>query len=576
MRDTPEKIVAHRYEQLLRDLHEQTHQDAVDLFLKALALTYDPHSEYMSKTETDNFNINMRLSLFGIGAVLHSEDGYAKIMELVTGGPAQKDGRLKVGDRITAVAQGDGEFVDAIDMKLDKVVQMIRGAKDTKVRLQVIPAHAVDPSARKIVEIIRDQVALKDSAAKADLIEKTDSKGHAQRLGWITLPSFYADMEHPESKNAKSTTRDVLALLTRLKQEGISGLVIDLRRNGGGSLDEAIRLTNLFVKQGPVVQVKDARGNIQVLRDRNPDVAYDGPLIVLINSLSASASEIFAAALQDYGRAVIVGDTHSFGKGTVQMLLDVSQAGHVLSFGGESAQGEAGSLKLTIQKFYRIAGGSTQLHGVASDVRLPSLYDHEDIGEGALKGPLPYDEVAPADFQKEKRPLFFEELRQRSAARVAADPEFKYVLEDLEKLKQKVAENRLSLNEKVRRDEIAKEKARREARIAEREKRHVADPKIYALTLDNVSKPTLELAKNESKNDTKKSGTASGGDDKSASVAAGNDGDGEADDDAELPEKEAKIDPIRQETLHILADLIDLSHGGNGAAKHPKAVAAKP
>ena len=606
--DTPEKIVAHRYDQLLRNVREQTRQDAINLFLTCLAQTYDPHSEYLSKTESDNFAINMKLSLVGIGAVLHSEDGYAKIIELVTGGPAHKEGRLKVGDRVTAVAQGDAAFVDAIDMKLDKVVQMIRGPKNTKVRLQVIPAHAADPSARKIIEIVRDEVKLKDAAAKAEIIERGDSHGNSRRLGWITLPSFYADMEHADSK---STTKDVLALLTRLKRENIAGLVIDLRRNGGGSLDEALRLTNLFVKRGPVVQVKDANGQIKVLRDRDSNVAYDGPLIVLINSLSASASEIFAAALQDYGRALIVGDHHTFGKGTVQMMLDVSQVGRVMSFGGGDGDGEAGSLKLTIQKFYRIAGGSTQLHGVASDVVLPSLYDREGIGESALKDPLPYDEVPPADFEKvSDHPLFTAQLRERSASRVAADPEFKYIVEDLAKLNQKIAENRLSLNEKVRRDESAKEKTRHEARVAERAKRHIAEPKVYSVTLDNADKPELELAKNDvtkssltdptameeklldpaqavpgkhhgarpGKAATKKATPGHRKDEAKpenktdeAPDAGASPLDDDPDADLDDPEgvdseKGPKIDPGRTETLNILGDLIDFSRSQKTAS----------
>ena len=469
-----------------------------------------------------------------------------------------------------------------------------------------------------MVEIIRDEVKLKDAAAKAEIIEKTDSGGAAQRLGWITLPSFYADMEHADSKGATSTTHDVQVLLNRLKQENIGGLVIDLRRNGGGSLDEAIRLTNLFVKRGPVVQVKDASGKIQVLRDRDANVAYDGPLIVLINRLSASASEIFAAALQDYGRAIIVGDHNSFGKGTVQMLLDVGQVGHVMSFGGNGSFGDAGSLKLTIQKFYRIAGGSTQLHGVASDIILPSLYDHEDLGESALKGPLPYDVVEPADYDKvTDHPLFIEQLRERSAARVAVDPEFKYVMEDLARLKEKIAENRISLNEKARRDEIAKDKARKEMRIAERAKHPAPQPKVYVVTLDNADKPALELAKNDltkadasdpvraieessldpargapgkhreghpakgssrSKNgaqparQTAKSEKK--GDDAAASgeddPAADPDSDGEGEDDAgPAPGKKPKVDPVRNEALNILGDLVEMtrSHATASAVK---------
>jgi len=608
--DTPEKIVAHRYDQLVRNLREQTHNDAIDIFLTCLAQTYDPHSEYMSKTETDNFAINMKLSLVGIGAVLHSEDGYAKIMELVTGGPAHKDGRLKVGDRVTGVAQGNEPFVDTIDMKLDKVVQMIRGAKNTKVRLQVIPAHAADPSVRKIIEIVRDEVKLKDAAAKAEIVEKPDARGNPQRLGWITLPSFYADMD----KGLKSTTKDVSTLLARLKQENINGLVIDLRRNGGGALDEALRLTNLFVKRGPVVQVKDGNGEIKVLRCRDSNVAYDGPLIVLVNRLSASASEIFAAALQDYGRALIVGDHNTFGKGTVQMLLDVGDLGHVISFGGGDK--EAGSLKLTIQKFYRIAGGSTQLHGVASDIVLPSLYDHDDIGESALKWPMPYDEVEPAEFEKvSEHPLFVNALKERSAARVAADPEFKYIEEDLARLKEKIADNRISLNEKVRKEEIAKEKTRKEARIAERAKRHSSEPTVYSITLENVDKPKLELVKNDltkadpndpsaleekfldpskalpgkhheghstksgtkgkksdrsiqkegAKPDSKPEATAAPSDEQNAT---GDGFDSDSDEDLDAPEsgKGARLDPVRSETLNILADLVERSRAQKTAS----------
>ena len=418
--EPPVKILTRRYDQVLRNLHEQTKDDIVNGFLTILAQTYDPHSEYMSKAELDNFTIQMRLSLVGIGAVLHSEDGYAKISELVIGGPAAKNGQLKVGDRVAAVAQGDKNFVDAVDMKLDKVVEMIRGKKDTIVRLQVIPATAADASVRKIIEIKRDEIKLKDQEAKADLIEKTGPDGNPMRVGWIVLPSFYADMEHSGAAGAKSTTKDVLLLINRLKQEGVQGIVMDLRRNGGGSLEESVNLTGLFIKKGPVVQAKDSNGNIHVSKDRDPAIYWDGPLIVCTNRLSASASEIFAAAIQDYNRGVIVGDSSTFGKGTVQTMLEI---GRIMPFLG-SGNNEAGALKLTIQKFYRIAGGSTQLRGVESDVKLPSLFDHAEWGESALKGPLPYDTVDPVSYEKWDHPLFKNELRQRSAARVAADPEF--------------------------------------------------------------------------------------------------------------------------------------------------------
>ena len=542
--DTPVKVLTRRYDQMLRNLHEQNKEDIVKGFLTTLALTYDPHSEYMSKSELDNFQINMRLSLVGIGAVLHSEDGYAKIAELVPGGPAAKDARLKVGDRVTGVAQGDKDFVDSVDMKLDKVVEMIRGKKDTIVRLQVIPASATDPSVRKIIEIKRDEIKLKEQEAKAEIIERTGPDGNPIRLGWIILPSFYADMEHSGAAGAKSTTKDVLALINRLKQEHIQGLVMDLRKNGGGSLEEAVNLTGLFIKRGPVVQAKDSNGNIHVSKDRDPSIAWDGPLIVCCNRLSASASEIFAAALQDYNRAVIVGDTSTFGKGTVQTMLEI---GRIMPFLG-SGNNEAGALKLTIQKFYRIAGGSTQHKGVESDVKLPSLFDRPEIGESALKGPLPYDTVPPVDFDKWDHPLFKNDLRQRSAARVAADPEFRYITEDLDEVKKRLADNKVSLNQKVRLAEIDQDKAKRDKRTAAREKIKQPDAKTYVITLDNVAKPDLQLVTFE-KPDKK---TADG-------AAPATPADEDAAEDDESTNRTERFDPIKIETLNILNDLIDLS-----------------
>lgn len=553
---TPKEVIERRYSQILRFMREETADDAVDKFLSCLAQTYDPHSEYMNAEEVANFAITMRLSLVGIGAVLQSDDGYAKITELVIGGPAQKEGSLQVGDRISGVAQGDKDFVDVIDMKLDKVVKMIRGNKSTKVRLQVSPAEASDPSARKIVEIVRDEVKLKDKEAKAELIEKPDAKGHTQRLGWITLPSFYADMENSGKKDATSTTADISTLLTRLKKEGISGLVIDLRNNGGGSLEEAVNFTNLFVKRGPVVQVKNTNGHIEVQRSANPAVAYDGPLIVLTNTLSASASEIVAGALQDYGRAVVVGDRHTFGKGTVQTILNI---GRVIPFLGGS-DGDAGALKLTIQKFYRVAGGSTQLRGVASDIVLPSIFDQDEIGEKALKGPLPYDVVESAKFEKSNTPLFINQLKERSTTRVAVDPEFKNVNENLTRLEKKIEENKISLNEKARRDEIAKDKARRKALLAARAKRKAPETKDYAITLDSVNKPELELVKYDASKD--KDGAKVK---KNVAEKSPLDLDDEEDEESKGP----KVDPVRTETLNILTDLIDLSKKQITAATAP-------
>src|SRR6188508_1624948 len=480
------QLVSRRYERLDKNVHEQDKDEQMKLYLDALAQAYDPHSEYLSKADMKNFSINMGLSLVGIGAMLRSEDGYAKIESLVPGGPAQTDGRLKVGDRISAVAQGPSEFVDVREMRLDKVVEMIRGKKGTRVRLLVIPSDAADPSHRKNVDLVRDEIKLKDQEARADIILRKDENGDPIKLGWLTLPSFYADMD----KRQKSTTKDVLVLLKRLKKENIAGLVVDLRRNGGGSLEEAISLTGLFLKSGPVVQTKGSNGNIVVSSDPDPSVAYAGPLVVLTSRQSASASEIFAAALQDYGRALIVGDKSTFGKGTVQTILPIGRFASLLG----SHSDEDGALKLTIQKFYRVAGGSTQLHGVTSDIVLPTLTDLPEFGEGALKNCLAYDEVPKARFTKwsEGRGLFIDELKRRSEARVQANPEFKYVMEDMERLRKRLDENRISLNEDVRKTELNEDKIRKETRSKERLARQDEQMQMIRLTLDNVDKPNLQ------------------------------------------------------------------------------------
>ena len=559
--DPPTKIVSRRYDQLLRNLHEQNDEDVMAGFLSVLSETYDPHSEYMSRSQLDNFNINMSLQLIGIGAVLTSEDGYAKIRELVPGGPAAQNGRLKVGDRIAAVAQGDSGFVETVDMKLDKVVEMIRGKEDTVVVLRVIPVNATDPSARKVIEITRQKVKLKESEAKAEIIERKRPDGTTQRLGWIILPSFYADMQR-SGTGSKSTTKDILVLLDRLKKEHIEGLVMDLRRDGGGSLEEAVNLTGLFIKSGPVVIARDSNNRNSVLKDRDKSVSYDGPMLVLTNKLSASASEIFAAALQDYNRAVIVGDSTTFGKGTVQTMVEL---GNIIPLTLKGTGNEAGALKLTIQKFYRISGGSTQLQGVTSDVKLPSLWDMPDIGEVALKNPMPYDTIDPVAYDKWEAPLFKPELKQRSAARVAVDPEFRWILEDIERTKKRVAENKISLNEKVRRADLDEDKARKEKRTADRARHKLPEEKVYEVTVDNASVAELQIKKEKkpaketaaAKDETPKAADA---DDEDAEVAA--------DDSA------SRLDPIRNETVNILTDLIELSRHPPATASSEKTTAA--
>jgi carboxyl-terminal processing protease len=557
--EPPAQLVARRYDRVARNVHEEDKDEQMKLFLDALAQAYDPHSEYLSKADMKNFSINMGLSLVGIGAMLRSEDGYAKIESLVPGGPAQVDGRLKVGDRITAVGQGPADYVDVREMRLDKVVEMIRGKKGTHVRLLVIPSDATDPSRRKNVELVRDEIKLKDQEARADIIIRKDENGDPIKLGWLTLPSFYADMD----RHQKSTTRDVLALLKRLKKENIAGLVIDLRRNGGGSLEEALSLTGLFLKSGPIVQTKDYNGSIRVSANPDPGIAYSGPMVVLTSRQSASASEIFAAALQDYGRAVVVGDKNTFGKGTVQTILPIGRFASLLG----SHSDEDGALKLTIQKFYRVAGGSTQLHGVASDVILPSLSDLPEFGEGALKNALPYDEVAKARYTKwsDSHSLFIDQLRRRSEERVKNDPEFHYVMEDIGRLRHKLDENRISLNEDQRKKELQDDKLRKETRSKERLARNQEEPRIYRVTLDTVDKPNLQLIMYPGKlAEAKKNGTAPKVDPDAASDADTDliSGTGSADDDTKTP----AIDPERDEALNILADLVDLSHGPKTAS----------
>ena len=549
---TPKETVQRRYERLLKSLREETREDQATTFLSALAQSYDPHSEFMSQRALDNFNIQMGLSLVGIGAVLRSEDGYAKIVELVPGGPADRGGKLKVNDRIVAVAQGDEEFEDVVDMKLDKVVERIRGKKGTTVRLQVQPATSPDPSKVEVITIVRDEVKLKDQEAKAQVIDVEGSDGDT-RVGWITLPSFYANMNQ-RGQPPRSTTKDVSALLGRLKKENIDGLVIDLRRDSGGSLDEAIRLTGLFIPKGPVVQAKDTNGQIMAMNDPDPGVMWDGPLIVLMNRLSASASEIFAAALQDYGRAVVVGDEQSFGKGTVQTLMEVHRA---LPFFAQAR--DAGAVKLTIQKFYRVKGGSTQLRGVASDIVLPSLTDHADVGEGSLKNPLEYDEVPARSFTPvgDLSPLL-PVLRAASEERVGRDPEFAYIHEDRTLMRERMDKNALTLNKEQRLAEIEEEKARRERRLAERKERDEPELAAVEVTLDTVDAP--ELKKVSLDKPPKRS----------------YDEVPDEEDPGAPEEEEPFVDPIRDETLLIMRDLIRLKGPEPVTVKANSAEAAAP
>jgi len=549
---TPAERVAKDYDRLLEVTNENDQDDVVNYFLSCLATAYDPHTEYMNTDERDSFNQHMTHKLVGIGALLATKDEAAEIQGIVVGGPADKQGSLKLNDRIIAVAQGDEEFVDVKYLKLQKIVNMIRGDKGSIARLKVIPAD--DPSTTTIISITRDEVPLKEKLANAELLITPPEMGKPLKMGWLNLSNFYGDME----KGEVSASADVERLLRRLVKENIDGLVFDLRDNGGGSLDEAIKLTGLFVPSGPVVQAKDWRGTITWKDSEEAKPLYEGPMIVLVNKASASASEILAAALQDYGRAVIVGDKSSFGKGTVQTILDVAR---YMPFFSEKSH--AGSLKVTIQKFYRIAGGSTQLKGVVPDIKLPSRLDVLDIGEDAAKNPLPYDTIPSRKFNLfSKDPFPFDALRASAQSRVAANPEFQLVLEDSKRLKERIDRNALSLNLAEREKERLDAEARRDKTIEERAKRtqEVADRlkdngfKNFRLTLDNVDAEKLVAESDFTKEQNTGMRTAKKDDDEDDNVSDG----------SKFP---YGIEPVKLETVHILRDLIELQRQPKTADK---------
>ncbi|MDX1934704.1 MAG: carboxy terminal-processing peptidase [Capsulimonadales bacterium] len=481
------KKLDNRYHRLEKMYADRDENDTSERYLSSLMHVYDPHSDYRGKANTENFNIQMRLSLVGIGAQLQADDeGYVKIMELIPGGPAIRSKQLKPGDRITAVAQGEaGEPVDVVDMKTDKVVELIRGKKGTVVRITVIPADAPDTSTRKTVTLVRDQIRLEEQAAKGRIFEIPSGSG-TSRIGYIELPSFYGD------ERGKSATADVNLLLKKMEAEKVQGIILDLRRNGGGLLEEAISLTGLFIKSGPVVQVKDSSGQRAVHMDNDPAVAYDGPLVVMTSRLSASASEIVAGALQDYGRAVIVGDSSTFGKGTVQSVMSL---GPILKSIRMAAKDDPGSLTLTIRKFYRPSGASTQLEGVKPDIQLPSVTDVLDIAEKSLDNPLPWDTIAAANFAKVNRvqPVV-ETLRQRTQSRIASDKEFALLKEQVELARKVSQEKTVSLNLARRKAEKTEAEARSKRWKAALAALPVPNEKIYTLSLEAAVKPGLPPA----------------------------------------------------------------------------------
>jgi carboxyl-terminal processing protease len=529
-----------RYTRLLQTMQKLTSEDVLDIYLNALAHVYDPHSDYFGHEQMDDFSIAMNLSLFGIGATLRSDDGNCTISDLVPGGPAAKSGLLKPGDRIVAVGQGDQKPVDIVDMPLSDAVKMIRGPKGTLVCLTLIPAGTTDVSARKTITLVRDEVKLEDQQAKARIVDLPQTNGPALRLGVIDLPAFYGGYDRRTGTTPSSATADVAKLIRKLEAEHIQGLVLDLRQNGGGSLEEAITLTGLFIHDGPVVQTREPDGRMNVDSDTDSSELYDGPLIVLTSRFSASASEILAGALQDYGRALIVGDESTFGKGTVQAVLPLA---NFMDWNGMTHSFDPGALKVTIQKFYRPSGASTQLKGVTTDIALPSLSDVADVGEAKLQDPLPWDRVPSADFVREDHVTpFLKELRARSAARVAGEKDFEYLHEDIAQFKKNLATQEITLNEADRRRENEAAEAREASRKQELAALKENQPTTFNITVENADTPGLPAPITTLNASVTKL---------SASVAD------------KTKEAETSIppsDPILRESEHIMADYVEMLH----------------
>lgn len=473
-------IIKKRYTNLLKQMSKTKNEDVFSFYVNALTEIADPHTNYFSPRMAEDFNMQMSLNLEGIGATLQTENEYTKVREVVKGGPADKSKKISANDKIVAVGQGkDGEMVNILDWRIDDVVALIRGKKGTTVRLEIIPHDATDSKTR-IIEIVRDKIVLEDQASKCS-IKEFKHNGVKNKYGIINIPTFYLDFAAAQrgDRNFKSTTRDVRRLLDSLKGEKINGLIIDLRNNGGGSLQEAIELTGLFIKKGPVVQVKDANDYTKVEEDRDSDVLWDGPMVVLVNRFSASASEIFAAALQDYGRAIIIGE-QTYGKGTVQNMVDMN------SF-MQMDNKKMGQLKMTIAKFYRISGGSTQHKGVIPDISFPSAFADAEFGEDASKFSLPYDEIKPADYSivGNIKPALAE-LDAKHQERLKTNDEYKYLVEDIALIEKNRNKEYVTLNEDLYKKETKENEARNKERTEARKKSKDKNGENADLILDEA------------------------------------------------------------------------------------------
>lgn len=540
--------ISQRYERFFKTIEAADEEDIANYFLSAVARAHDPHSEYFSARELDQFRVNIRNRLVGIGALLRAEDdGATKIEGIVNNGPADRQGELQLKDRVVGVdAKNDGNWVDIMFMPLDKVVEMIRGEEGVEVALKVEPAGAPAGETRIIV-IKREQVTMKDELTTAEIIDY--NKGEDKmKLGVVKMPSFYFD---PQDRDIR-VSKDLELLLDRLKEEKIDGLVIDLRGNGGGSLEEVRRITGFFVGEGPVVQIKRTNGRVESLESPFRRPLYDGPIVILTDKRSASASEILAGALQDYHRAVVVGESSTYGKGTVQQPLEIGRFMPPLA-----DDDRAGAVKLTIQKFYRVAGSSTQKKGVVPDIILPSVRDALEVGEQYADHALDHDKIRRArDFEPFKRQnLFLSMLEEKSAERVKNNQDFKYVVDDTERLEERVEKNEVSLNIQKRKEEIAEADLRRKSRNAERIKRFAKIEEkdeenftMYRLTLDDVNAESLPEVDLEG--------------DSERHMRQARDAVADLDDTPEWP---SGIDSTKREGLAILRDLVSAVKAGQVA-----------
>ena len=532
-----EKIRA-RLKRMRAEIQDADREDMVSDLLNAVAHVYDPHTDYMGAREEQRFKDMIKASLVGIGAKLKAaDDGSTTVEGIVKGGPAAKEGQLKLGDHIVAVAKdGDENWTDVMFLPIDKVIDLIRGQKGVPVRLRV---QNDESGAEREISIVRDEIPMSEELAAGKIIELKSAEGAPRKLGVLTLPSFYVDLDEGDVHCAA----DVKHILRRMVREGVQGLVLDLRFNGGGSLDEVRKMVGFFTGAGPVVQVKDARGHVERLTVSGKPL-FTGELVVLINKMSASASEIFAGAMADYGRAVIVGDPTTFGKGTVQVPRGLAE--YMPYF---SRRDGCGMIKVTTQKFYRVGGASTQLRGVASDIVLPTVTGGLRVNEGEQDYALPYDEIPRAGgyVRSPRLSALLPQLVERSKARTAQDKDLQYMREDIARAEERQAKNSVSLNKELRCAENAEQLKRRREIDAERKTRYALMEKadaenmtIYRLKLEDVKADALPLADKDDLN----------------SFMEENEDPEDALDDA--PEYPSGLDPVLRESLHILADMVEL------------------